>query len=584
MNNIILKLGKLLTQSVKTHIPVLTASATSLAAVGRELPELLATKEQEADYNNESCKGENSVVYAETAMNNKKALRKKYNVKRYENGWYCVKNFFRDQDIISKLERRNAIDEKTDIGEIKEAARQYFRDEIGIGKGYSTQKLKKNCEEVTKNFILEITHLPEEQRNELIEVYSSVIGELSADTRANLAKDFISIAESDKETNQIAKSLAMNAEYNLTNRDALGCIMKQKDAVDYQHATFANMDKDGVNEVLYSLGNRADEVQAKIKKLESKGELSPQESDELQSLELIQNNYVKPTYSGAMTGVPANRFIDSPFVETCLNNICEKATQLGIIGDVLKLAREYLEEHPEAVEAIKSQRNTDFETLVERIIQRKSEVWTANKRYSEQTEKEANNISATDAQKAAKFNYTDDNTVPKREYTSSESRLLAHWSKKTSQDDRNSVTNHGSSENQVNTSKDNNASVQNNKANPAEYQKAMQAGVKEYLEYEKENKIGLIESCVNILNYSQADKDLKELALTRFKTLISKSNQEVIFKNRLNKTSGQIAVEEIMDTDVLASIETFSSSYAKEYAEKRLSREKNVSVRNDKSA
>ncbi len=276
-----------------------------------------------------------------------------------------------------------------------------------------------------------------------------------------------------------------------------------------------------------------------------------------------------------MVGVPANRFVDSPFVETCLNNICEKATQLEIIDDVFKLTQTYLEEHPEAAEAIKNQMNTDFQTLINKIIQKRSEVWTASEGYSEQSAKSADRteFSARDDSQSTRPNDFVDNVVTSPINVSSESRLLAYsQKKKTSPENKNNVSDKTSVPGR-NTSETGSEKVQSSKTTSAESKKAMQAGVKEYLEYEKENKIGLIESCINILNYSQADKDLKELALTRFKTLISKSNQEVIFKSRLSKTSGQIAVEEIMDTDVLASINTFSSSYAKEYAEKRLSKE-----------
>lgn len=574
--NIVSKLGKLLTKSVKTHISAFTSPSTETVRAGNNLPELLASKDQEAGDNYEHKRKEENNIYKEESKANKKALRAKYNVNRYENGWYSVKNFFRDQDIISKLERENKINEQSDIDDIKESARQYFRDEIGIGKGYSTEKLKKNSEKVTKQFILQITHLPEEQRKELIEIYSSVIGELDADIRADLAKDFIGIAESDNETNYIAKSLAKNAEYNLTNQDALGCIMKQTDAVDYQNATFSNMDENGINEILNSLGLRAEGVKSRIKELKSKPLLSPSEAEELKKLELINSNYVLPSYSGAMSGVPSNRYVNNDFVDTCLQEICKQAQQLEILDNVLDLTRKYLKEHPEAAQEIINRRNTDFDSLIEKVMLKRSEVWTANQRNTRESTNGTNSTISTT--KARPQSITPDNVSENRVtvpiYTSSENRLLAAWNNKTPSYGKNNGVDKESLTYNVNTFKEDGESKQYGDSTPEECQKAMQMGVEEYLKYEKENQIGLIESCVNILNYSQADKNLKQLALTRFETLISKNNQKVIFKNRIHTTSGQIALEQIMDTDDIASVKTFNSSYAKEYAERRINEEK----------
>ena len=572
--DIIAKLEKYLAGLAKTYCLSPAPQPSTKTEAVKALPEHLASKDQVVGDNYEHKKKEENNVYKEEANANKKALRSKYNVKRYENGWYCVKNFFRDQDIISKLERKNAINEGADIKKIKTAARQYLRDEIGIGKGFSKEKLQENYDKVTKQFILDITHLPEEQKNELIEVYAAVIGELSVDIRADLAKDFVSVAESDAETQCIAKSLAMNAEYNVTNKDAFGRFMKQTDAVDYQRTAFANMNKDGIKETLYSMSNRADEVETRLKALRAKSVLTSDEAEELSNLELVKTNYINCGGAAALTGVPANRYVDNEFVNTCLQKVYERARELGILDDVLDLAREYLKKHPEAAQEIINRRNADFETLLKKAMLNRPEVWTANKKNSVQSAKGTGHAQ-TEAGIGlrAEQSYSQGGVVTDPVMTSSESRLLAGCKNMPSKvDNKKYFKNKASST--YRTGEHDGGSVQSEKLASAECKKAMQAGVEEYLEYEKENKIGLIESCVNILNYSQADKNLKDLALKRFETLISKSNQKAIFKNRIHTTSGQIALEQIMDTDDIASVTTFNSSYAKEYAEKRINEEK----------
>ena len=585
--SILPKLGNILSKSACTGLLIPAVAAGTTLVADNDLSKLLSSDNlpsgdsfEKTETNNVSHKSNKSCRAI------KKEVRKDYGIGFWNDLWFDIKNIFRNQDIQSVLGRKYDVKKNADMETYKEAARKYFREEIGIGQDLSQEQLEKNCNKMNKKFILLITNMPKNKRPELIEIYASVIGELDANMRAKLAEDFIKIAESDEETQSIAKALFNNAEYNLTNPDAALKVPEQESAVEYNNAVFSNMKKEDIDQALKDLGIRAEEVLQRLNVLRTKEQLDEEETKELKLLEIIQANYVEAGYAGAYTGISVNAYLDDNFVTKSMVQIYNDTLKLGIEDKVLEVAQKYVESHLEYQETVLQRRNIDFETLMDkatngRYSEVKSTLSSSNQKIVETIDSESQKIEDVEA-------YNEKRTSINNKYTKNENEndncKLAQIPTETgarqtikpgsisSPFNEAAVQNKGSSKidfSIISGSKNGNKTKNYTEAgsNSAELKKLMRGGVKEYIAYQELHKdIKPLDSCVNILNYSQASTALKQYALLKFKSF-DKNVKDLVFQ-RLN-TEGQIEASKVMNIEELKNIKNYKSIYSKECIEQR---------------
>lgn len=359
--SIIEKLTKANTQLAVTKPIALTAATTyflfdNLTASANEIGDNFIKKDQ-AD---EDEKVLNFEEY-------KKELLNEYDIGFWENLFYEVKDFFADQDIISKVEKEyNITEEDANIERYKESARMYFRELIGDTTGKSLEEIEKLYQEAEKTFILQITHAPKERREIWNRVMPSVISELKAESRAKLAEDFMQLSESKSDGISRAMGLLENADDNLTQKDALGETPDIDIATAYHSAYNQGIDEIGARIAIASTDRKASEFDIEqCKQLQAikanGGILSPEEEELLTKYE----NLVLASYAGSMTGLPANSNLCSDFVNSCLEDVNQSLLTYNIQNEVFKAVYSYTNSHPEFAETVANIRGTSFEEIMD---------------------------------------------------------------------------------------------------------------------------------------------------------------------------------------------------------------------------
>jgi len=532
----------------------------------------------------------------------KRSVRKEHGIGIGRRVKYFIKDLFIPQDIISQVQKEQNLSKSANEEEYIDAARKHYKELAGDPEKLTKEQIEENYNELVKEFILGITNLPNrniKKRNMQIKAYAAVIGEMDATMRARLAADMQKIAGSNKELQDVSKILFDNAEYNLTNADALGNVPTKNESIEYYSNTLSSMSKDDTVTSSEVLQKRAEEIVTRLRELQNKPNLTPEEQDELEKLQLEYNNIVLGGMVGLDIALPLNHNVDNDTLNSILTDTHNTANNLGIEGDLFETEIEYLKFNPNLEKEIAKTRGKSYEEIIDkatngRYTEYKEDPETFHSKHGISLARKQNNYTSNYRQNSSKGTSTRHNlssselhTKPLKQYST---RTFNNYEKEVSnpfaltggtfklnkEEERianktDKTNSRGYASSTCKTAFQNYAEHKNNKTlRTLQNETAMQSGIEEYIEYKKNNRISTIESCIDILNYNQASTTLKKYAIKNFESL-DKSLKEIVF-NRLN-TSGQIEVANTMDIKDLSNIKRFNSSYSKEYIEKRCEEE-----------
>lgn len=287
------------------------------------------------------------------------------NISLLDRTWRTVKSLFSDQDVESKS-RKYLEDEYTnDPEKLQEAGRKYTKELLGPDIKNLTPKAKeKRYREALREFYMQLTSLGlDQERSE--QILAGAIGELQADTRSRAVKDFISLGANTTSINNRARFAQQCARYNLTNYDAFGNAPSEDDAMEYQHATFSNMNEIGIQQSLGEI--RQTFLRYKyLSEKEARGEtLSKEEAQELKEFnDIVLNNCVIKGYAASYTGISINNFVSDEFVTDQLKAIFNETCKYGIQNQVLDSANKFVTNNEKEFSNLPNGRG-DFKTLMD---------------------------------------------------------------------------------------------------------------------------------------------------------------------------------------------------------------------------
>lgn len=324
------------------------------------------------------------------------AARRQYNRQQVNGTLFgqVWSNFRTEGTLQEELLDTGIIDKNTNLKtlndeEFKLKVREYFTKEIiGETENCSDKKLHRKYNRARKQFVYFVNKFESRKEKELL---AAAIDEMDSANKAKLTELLINSCGCDSECRgHVAKSVYN--EVDTTKKDAFGKNMTQEDATKFYSNTFGNMFKEDATSAIqemqqssYSfIEQNGDKIKEIKQKLANGDVLTPEETDLLN----CYNNKIVAQSAGATVGIPQNINFTHNEAKEIVNDIMNKAKDLGFDTDVINSVSDYVAKNPEKFSRMSQK---EFIQIMDEI--------TVNK-YSE--------ISAKRNKNATKQNYKKD--------------------------------------------------------------------------------------------------------------------------------------------------------------------------------